>query len=189
MMKATIKMWRMTRLLTVTLAFFLALIGPKSATATEPSIAEACTLTVNDYAWHLDHPGLERIQSARDFANLFTRDAELTLPDDNLDLKTHLGHAAIAENYLESLEYTRLLHRTSNIRITRVSGSVATGRSYLTIYMHAEDGSMKDEGAITMVVESRDEYRITADGCKISKRKSVVRLLSTDGIIQVSAPE
>ena len=159
-----------------------------AASSTHRSIVEACSRTVNDTVWYLDHPGANLSQTAMDYAGLFTDNAELTQPDDNLDDRTYVGREQIAERYLDNRADTRFLHVVTNIRVMPTSDRTATGTSYVSFYQHAAGGSMKDKGAITGVMESRDEYRITEKGCKITKRISILRMISLVGIIATPLP-
>jgi len=168
---------------TTVLVFALS-FGLASASAAALSMTEACTLTVNTYAWYLDHPGPDPVRRAEEFASLFTDDASLTRPDYAPEPETFHGRAAIAQSYLETIAYSRLLYLTSNIRIMPVTDTTATGTSSLTVYMHADTGSMKDEGASTAILENRDAYEMTKDGCKFSDRTSTLRFLSNLGVIE-----
>ena len=160
------------------------LIAPPPAMAFSLSMTEACTLTVNSYAWYLDHPGNDPARRAEEFADLFTAGAILTRPNDAPELETFKGRTAIAKSYLETTAFSRMIYLSSNIRIMPATDTTATGTSYLTVYMHATSGSMKDAGAVTAIMENRDEYEMTGDGCRISSRNSTLRMISTDGAIQ-----
>ncbi len=160
-----------------------------TANAAQSSIVESCTQTVNDYAWYLDHPGSDLSQSAQDFANLFTEDADVSLIDDNLGHRSSVGRKAPLEHYSDNRTHTRFLHVTSNIRIKPTSNNTARGTSYLTIKLHIVGGSMKDEGAVTLIEEHRDEYRMTESGCQFSMRKATLRWFSINGIIEDPEPE
>ena len=85
-------------------------IAPASTNAAALSMTEACTLTVNTYAWYLDHPGPDPVRRAEEFASLFTDDASLTRPDYAPEPETFHGRAAIAKSYLDTTAYSRLLY-------------------------------------------------------------------------------
>ncbi len=174
----------------VVLSAVTLLIGTATAApAAQPSIVEACTRTVNDYAWYLDHPDTDLSQTAGKFADLFEEDADVILIDDDLAERPYAGRKGFMERYLDNRGHTRFLHVTSNIRVRPTSVNTATGTSYVTISLHAAGGSMKDEGAVTLIEEFRDEYRMTVQGCKFSKRKSMVRWFSINGVIEDPTPE
>jgi len=166
-------------------ALILSMALPNAARAT---MIEDCARAVNDYAWYLDHAQPDLAKSASKFAKLFTGDGALTVHDDDLNDQTHTGHKAIANYYLDNRSYTRYLHVTSNIRINPTSDTTATGTSYASFYIHSNTGSMKDEGALTGVMEFRDEYRISEGACRFSKRRGILRLLSIDGVIGAPVP-
>lgn len=171
--------WMIIPLIACCAAFNTA--GP--AGAAERSIIEACTRTVNDVVWLLDHPGPDLQASAGLFASLFTGDASLTAPNDDLADETHTGAKALTAYYLNNRSDTRFLHITSNIRIWRISGQKAAGTHYVSFSMHAGTGSMKDAGAVRGVLENHDEYRVSGNGCQIAKRVSLLRWISLDGVI------
>lgn len=169
---------------------FLGSFGTASAvSADQTSIVEACTRTVNDYAWHLDHPNDDAVQTAELFADLFAPDGVLVAPDDEPVLQTYAGRGAIIERYLDSSAHTRFLHLTSNIRVTPTSDITATGTSYLYFQAHGIGGSMNDEGAIKGILENRDDYRMIGQKCKFVRRISDYRWFSLDGMISPPEPE
>jgi hypothetical protein len=161
-----------------------------AAAQTAPlSIVEACTRTVNDYAWYMDHPIPDANQAVKKFADLFTKDAQIVLHDDNLELIQHIGHEQISDRYLDFQLFTKYLHVTSNIRITPISDTTAKGTSYTSFFMHLLDGSMVDEGAIKGLWEYRDEYQIVDGVCKISKREENMRYMNLFSFIADPEPE
>ena len=161
-----------------------------TSTALQPSIVERCTRIVNDYAWFVDHPTSNPVERAQDFANLFTKDAELTAHDWAPDDEIHIGRKAIADYYLAhyirinanvaSKHHTSFLHFTSNIRVTPLSDHSATGTSYASVIFQA-GGEIVTAGMMhpDVFLEYHDEYRFTAKGCKFSKRRSVMRMFIT----------
>jgi hypothetical protein len=165
------------------------LLAANSKSTSAFSITEACTLTVNNFAWYLDHAGSDGDQRAQDFAALFTPEATFIWPDDAPELITYTGRTEIAESYLKSTANARQLYLTSNIRIVPETGTTASGTSYLSFFMHATGGSMQDEGAVAGVLEVRDTYETSADACLISSRKARMRLLNLDGVIQLPDPD
>ena len=108
--------------------FALSLGVTPVASAAQVSIVEACTRTVNDYAWHLDHPGPDLSLSAQKFADLFVEGADVVLIDDDLAERPYPGRNGLVERYLDNRSHTRFLHVTSNIRIVPTSQDTATGR-------------------------------------------------------------
>ena len=65
-----------------------------------------------------------------------------------------------------------------------LTDTTATGTSSLRSTCTQTTGSMKDEGSSTEILENRDAYQMTEDGCKFSGRVSTLRLLSNHGVIE-----
>ena len=116
--------------LVTALAVLFSVCTAFTVSAASLSIVEACTRTVNDYAWYMDHPSPDVNKAAKKFTGLFTKDAEAYLHDDNLELTLNNGHAEIYSRYLDYQIYTKYLQVTSNIRITPISDTAAKGTSY-----------------------------------------------------------
>lgn len=117
----------------------------------------ACSNLVTDYAYHRDQ------FNAKEFANLFTEDASLTVVS-----QTWVGRAEI-EQRIEGLKTgSTIRHEMSTIRIVPIDADHATGVSYATIYS-APAGETSVKG-FTLMGEYHDEFVRTAQGWKISKR-------------------
>lgn len=117
----------------------------------------ACSNLVTDYAYHRDQ------FNAKEFAELFTEDASLTVVS-----QTWVGRADI-EQRIEGLKTgSTIRHEMSTIRIVPIDADHATGVSYATIYS-APAGETTVRG-FTLMGEYHDEFVRTAQGWKISKR-------------------
>ncbi len=117
----------------------------------------ACSNLVTDYAYHRDQ------FNAKEFADLFTEDATLTVVS-----QTWEGRAEI-EQRIEGLKTgSTIRHEMSTIRIVPIDENHATGVSYATIYS-APAGQSTVSG-FTLMGEYHDEFVRTADGWKFSKR-------------------
>lgn len=128
-----------------------------SSFAADDDVYWACSNLVTDYAYHRDQ------FNAKEFANLFTEDASLTVVS-----QTWVGRAEI-EQRIEGLKTgSTIRHEMSTIRIVPVDADHATGVSYATIYS-APAGETSVKG-FTLMGEYHDEFVRTAQGWKISKR-------------------
>ena len=170
------------------LAGLLALCAALPAQAETTAQIVACTQTVNDYAWYLDHPGDDMAATAQSFAQLFTEEAVLRLANARLEEETFTGHEEIAGRYLQGRGQMRFLHLMSNIRVRPTSDTTATGTNYVQIFIHPIGVSMDDPRGVTGVAEYRDEYRFEDGVCRISNRYANLRLLSLQNIIQDPKP-
>ena len=138
------------------------LIAALLFTCVSPSYADndvywACSNLVTDYAYHRDQ------FNAKEFADLFTEDASLTVVN-----QTWEGRAEI-EQRIEGLKTgSTIRHEMSTIRIVPIDEDHATGVSYATIYS-APAGQTSVNG-FTLMGEYHDEFVRTADGWKFSKR-------------------
>lgn len=158
----------------LSLVLFLAAL-PFAAAADDTAMVVACTQTVQDYAWYLDHPGEDVDTTAQAFAALFTEDAVLTLHDAKMEEERFVGHDAIAGRYKRDRRARRILHVMTNVRIEPTSASTATGTNYVQVHLHPVGGSL-DEGGVTGVAEYRDVYRFEGGVCRISKRTTILRI-------------
>lgn len=94
-----------------------------SSFAASDDVYWACSNLVTDYAIHRDQ------FNAKEFANLFTEDASLTVVS-----QTWVGRAEI-EQRIEGLKTgSTIRHEMSTIRIVPIDADHATGVSYATIY-------------------------------------------------------
>ncbi len=120
-------------------------------------VYRACSNLVTDYAYHRDQ------FNAKEFANLFTEDASLTVVN-----QTWVGRENI-EQRIEGLKTgSTIRHEMSTIRIVPIDENHAAGVSYATIYS-APEGVTSVSG-FALMGEYHDEFVRTADGWKISKR-------------------
>jgi len=117
----------------------------------------ACSNLVTDYAYHRDQ------FNAKEFANLFTEDASLTVVS-----QTWVGRAEI-EQRIEGLKTgSTIRHEMSTIRIVPIDADHATGVSYATIY--SAPAGVNSVSGFALMGEYHDEFVRTADGWKFSKR-------------------
>ncbi|MGJ8689604.1 MAG: nuclear transport factor 2 family protein [Gammaproteobacteria bacterium] len=117
----------------------------------------ACSNLVTDYAYHRDQ------FNAKEFANLFTEDASLTVVS-----QTWVGRAEI-EQRIEGLKTgSTIRHEMSTIRIVPIDADHATGVSYATIY--SAPAGVSSVSGFALMGEYHDEFVRTADGWKFSKR-------------------
>lgn len=117
----------------------------------------ACSNLVTDYAYHRDN------FNAREFSELFTEDASLTVVN-----QTWVGRADI-EQRIEGLKTgSTIRHEMSTIRIIPIDADHATGVSYVTIYS-APAGETSVKG-FSLMGEYHDEFVRTSEGWKFSKR-------------------
>jgi hypothetical protein len=110
-------------------------------------------------------------EDAEKFAGLFTVNGSLSVMG-----QTVVGHEAIAAR-LANQDGPTLRHMMTNIRITPVDATRATGVSYALIY-----GGAKSTGPImvanfTAMGEYFDEYEYADTGCRFSQRKFVATFL------------
>lgn len=157
--------------------------GMMPADADHAEVITACTQTVHDYAWYLDHPGDDLAVTAAAFADLFTEDGVAVLANARLVEETHEGHAAIEARYLQGRDRLRFFHVMSNVRIQPLSATQASGTSYVTVYIHPIGGSMEEDGAVRVLAEYRDHYVMEEGQCLLTHRRSVVRMIDRDGVL------
>jgi len=117
----------------------------------------ACSNLVTDYAYHRDQ------FNAKEFANLFTEDASLTVVN-----QTWEGRADIEQRIVALQTGSTIRHEMSTIRIVPIDDDHATGVSYATIYSAA--AGVTSVNGFVLMGEYHDEFERTADGWKISKR-------------------
>jgi uncharacterized protein (TIGR02246 family) len=135
-------------------AIYLSYVFPSFAA---DDVYWACSNLVTDYAYHRDQ------FNAKEFAELFTEDASLTVVG-----QTWVGRDNI-EKRIEGLKTgSSIRHEMSTIRIVPIDDDNATGVSYATIYS-APAGETSVSG-FALMGEYIDEFVRTADGWKISKR-------------------
>ncbi len=124
----------------------------------------ACTAVNHDYALARDRADQEA------FASLFTEDAVFTMQGE-----TFAGREKILERLKPgaSANFARLLINT--IKVTPTSSNAATGVTYFTMFMAAEgnEPELPVTDFILFMGEYHDEYVMTNEGCKITKRKTV----------------
>jgi SnoaL-like domain len=139
-------------LLTALLCFGLA---PASYAA---DVYRDCSNLVTDYAYYRDR------FDAAGFSNIFTEDASLTVGN-----QTWVGRDNIRAR-IEGLDKSgSIRHLMSTIRIEPIDELHASGVSYATIYT-AVAGSNSTEG-FAIIGEYHDDFVLTDDGWKISKRE------------------
>ncbi len=117
-----------------------------------------CINLVTDYAYYRDR------FDAVEFSNIFTEDASLSVGN-----QTWVGRDDIRAR-IEGLDKSgSIRHLMSTIRIEPVDALHATGVSYATIYT-AAGGSNSTEG-FAIIGEYHDEFELTDDGWRISRRE------------------
>ena len=117
----------------------------------------ACSNLVTDYAYHRDQ------FNAKEFANLFTEDASLTVVNQTWEGRNEI------EKRIEGLKTgSTIRHEMSTIRIVPIDADHATGVSYATIYS-APAGETTVKG-FALMGEYHDEFVRTPEGWKFSKR-------------------
>ena len=117
----------------------------------------ACRNLVIDYAFHRDR------FNAKEFANLFTEDAELTVLN-----QTWVGRGEI-EQRIEALKTgSTIRHEMSTVRIVPLDDDHASGVSYATIY--SAPAGVTTVSNFALMGEYHDEFVRTDQGWKISKR-------------------
>ncbi len=148
----------------------LALAGfgmPLSAQAAQANaeMIASCHELVLDYATYRDQENAEK------FAALFTADGSLSVMD-----QTFVGHKAIAAR-LANKDGPTLRHMMTNIRITLVDATSATGVSYALIYGGAKSTGPSMVANFTVMGEYFDEYSYADEGCRFTQRKFVATFL------------
>jgi|TARA_B110000977_G_C10901671_1_gene425554 hypothetical protein len=148
----------------------LALAGfgmPLSAQAIQANaeMIASCHELVLDYATYRDQENAEK------FAALFTAGGSLSVMD-----QTFVGHKAIAAR-LANKDGPTLRHMMTNIRITPVDATSATGVSYALIYGGAKSTGPSMVANFTAMGEYFDEYSYADEGCRFTQRKFVATFL------------
>ena len=148
----------------------LALAGfgmPLSAQAAQANaeMIASCHELVLDYATYRDQENAEK------FAALFTAGGSLSVMD-----QTFVGHKAIAAR-LANKDGPTLRHMMTNIRITPVDATSATGVSYALIYGGAKSTGPSMVANFTAMGEYFDEYSYAGEGCRFTQRKFVATFL------------
>jgi hypothetical protein len=156
--------------------------------ADDTDMIAACTQTVYNYAWYLDHPDDDHDVAKVKYLSLFTNDAVLNLLNPQLKRETFTGPEEIAARYTAHRGSSLGLHLMTNVRIKQTSKNTATGTNYLELYTHPVNGSLTESGGIKAVGEYRDEYRFDNGICLISKRYLILRLLNLKNVITVPKP-
>lgn len=117
-----------------------------------------CINLVTDYAYHRDR------YDAVAFSNLFTEDATLKVGNGSWEGRSNIRAR------IEGLDSSgSIRHLMSTIRIEPIDELHATGVSYATIYTSTA-GSNSTEG-FAIIGEYHDNFVLTADGWRISKRE------------------
>lgn len=123
----------------------------------------ACTKINHDYALARDHADKEA------YAKLFTADAEFVMQGE-----TFTGNAQIVDrlNGDNSRNFARLLVTT--VDISPIDATTATGITYFTMYMaiDAANPTPPITKYMNFMGEYHDEYKLTVDGCKFSRRET-----------------
>jgi hypothetical protein len=126
-------------------------------------LIDACTSINHDYALARDHADREA------YADLFTSDAEFIMQGE-----TFAGIERILERIGpgNSQRFARLLVTT--VDISPIDTTTATGITYFIMYMAMESGEpgLPITSFQTFMGEYHDEYKLTADGCKFTRRET-----------------
>lgn len=158
------------KLLISSFVFLLPLgLQAKERDADAAQMIASCHELVLDYASYRDQ------EDADKFAGLFTADGALTVLG-----QTFVGHKAIAAR-LANKDGPILRHMMTNIRITPVDETYATGVSYALIYGGARSAGPIMVANFTAMGEYYDVYQYSADGCRFSERKFVASFLPATG--------
>lgn len=135
-----------------------------NAKTSPDQMVQACTAINHDYALARDHADLDA------FAALFAEDAVFTMQGE-----TFAGREKILERLKPgaSANFARLLINT--VKVMPTSGNTATGVTYFTMFMAAEgnEPELPVTDFILFMGEYHDEYAMTDEGCKITKRNTV----------------
>ena len=145
----------------LTLVVLLLTVSPSSFAA-DNDVYWACSNLVTDYAYHRDQ------FNAKEFANLFTEDASLTVVN-----QTWVGRAEIEQRIVGLTTGSTIRHEMSTIRIVPVDADHASGISYATIY--SAPAGVTTVSGFTLMGEYHDEFVRTQDGWKISKRVLITK--------------
>jgi len=135
----------------------LLLTASPSSFAASDDVYWACSNLVTDYAYHRDQ------FNAKEFADLFTEDASLTVVN-----QTWVGRTDIQKRIEDLKTGSTIRHEMSTIRIVPIDADHATGVSYATIYS-APAGETAVKG-FNLMGEYHDEFLRTPEGWKFSKR-------------------
>jgi uncharacterized protein (TIGR02246 family) len=146
---------------------FFAWAADESGTTND--IVAACEQLVIQYA------GARDTMDREGFVGTFTQDGVLILGSQHLE-----GRDAIREQTNNWPENDVARHLMTNIDITPVDETTATGISYVLVI-----GDEREEGAtgpmtvsgFRMMGEYHDEFRLTDDGWKISRRELSVTFI------------
>ncbi|MFT7650658.1 MAG: hypothetical protein ACI8Y4_005432 [Candidatus Poriferisodalaceae bacterium] len=106
-----------------------------------------------------------------DMADIFTDDGVWTSGQE-----TYEGSKELKGFFGRDRGHTKSRHVASNIAITLTGDDTATGLSYFTLYRYSEEKprvpDLDDQPVI--LGEYTDEYRLTSDGWRISRRQAGV---------------
>ena len=139
----------------------LALLLETTALAHAPSIVEACTQLVQDYAYSRDH------DDANGYANVFARNGVFLFRGQRFE-----GRAAIHKRMQDSAgQITR--HVMSNVRVTVENPEKARVVSYVTVTIADRSDLPIQVPGVTALGEYHDICAKTADGWKIQERQFV----------------
>lgn len=137
-------------------------------TPTEAEIVAACTATINQYAHYRDQ------LDAEGYANLFTEDSVFVFPGITLT-----GREAIARRIRDDDGTTSSRHLTGSIVVSVDDDQKITARSYIHVYQAATPDTPGPVPASKYILgEYHDDMRMTASGCKIARRETVVVFIS-----------
>ena len=127
------------------------------------SLVAACTQINHDYALARDHADKGA------YAKLFTSDAKFLMQGEIFTGNEEIVDRLNGDN---SRNFARLLITT--VDISPVDATTATGVTYFIMYMAID--ATNPRPPITKFMEFmgeyHDEYKMTADGCKFSRRES-----------------
>ena len=132
-------------------------------TENQQQLVDACVSINHRYALARDHA------DQKAYADLFTSDAEFIMQGESF-----AGIERILERIGSgnSQNFARLLITT--VDISPIDATTATGVTYFIMYMAAESGEPKLPITKFQVFmgEYHDEYKLTADGCKFTRRET-----------------
>ena len=145
----------------------------------EAAMIGACTRTLNQYNWLMDHPGDDVNVSGAKFAELFTEDATLILGDSSYD-----GRSAIADRYRQTRTAWRSLTMSTEIIITPLTETEAIATSYQLQHLHKVDDMLNDRKRWPAIAEIHDQLVIQDGRCRFIKRESIMRLHAEENRIR-----
>ncbi len=159
------------RLLLMTTLLVFAFFAPAITAQPAADPTRSCANLIFEYTWLLDHPELDPDGSK--FADLFTDDAVIDVPAGKFDTREKIVNRMIRVKNSSR----RVIHLINNFRMEQVSENRAKSRAYVTVYNFPSTEGIPSVSGFRGIAEYHNEYRITQEGCKISRHYGVGRLM------------